>query len=56
MNKNADSQKKIQWHAYFAQVMEKVCTKLNFIVLREKLVGKMPLKIDIIIIKNRWKN
>ncbi len=44
---------KIQWHAYFAQVMEKVCTKRDFIVEREKEVAKMPLKIDFIVIKKQ---
>jgi len=44
---------KIQWHAYFAQVMEKICSRHNFLVEREKEVAKMPLRIDIIIIKKQ---
>jgi hypothetical protein len=44
---------KIQWHAYFAQVMEKVCTRRNFLVEREQEVAKMPLKIDLIVIRKK---
>ena len=44
---------KIQWHSYFAQVIEKICTKRNFLVEMEKEVAKMPLKIDIIVIKKQ---
>ncbi len=44
---------KIQWHAYFAQVMERICTKKDFLVEREKEVAKMPLKIDFIVIKKQ---
>jgi hypothetical protein len=44
---------KIQWHAYFAQVMEKICTRKDFLVEREKEVAKMPLKIDFIVIKKQ---
>ncbi|MEQ8224864.1 MAG: hypothetical protein ABRQ37_21270, partial [Candidatus Eremiobacterota bacterium] len=43
----------IQWHSYFAQVMEKICTGLNFFVEREQEVGKMPLKIDFIVIRKK---
>ncbi len=46
-------EKNIQWHSYFARVMEKVCTKLDFLVEREQEVGKMPLKIDFIVIKKK---
>jgi len=35
---------KIQWHAYFAQVMEKICSRHNFLVEREQEVAKMPLR------------
>jgi len=44
---------KIQWHAYFAQVMEKICSRHNFLVEREQEVAKMPLRIDIIVIKKQ---
>jgi len=44
---------KIQWHSYFAQVMEKVCTRRKFIVEREQEVGKMPLRIDLIVVRKK---
>ncbi len=51
--KHIPKEVKIQWHAYFAQIIERICTKRNFLIEMQKEVAKMPLRIDIIIIKKK---